>query len=74
VTRRKSSKEQEYAKKLGTWIREQRGELGVSLESFSEQLGVHRNTVWMWENGRALPNVYYYSLIKRRVSGVEVAQ
>lgn len=74
MTRKKTSKEQAYAKNLGTWIREQRGELGVSLEKFAEQIGVHRNTVWMWESGRTIPNVYQYSLIQRRFGNPGVAQ
>jgi transcriptional regulator with XRE-family HTH domain len=72
--RTKSKVEKAYAKNLGAWIHDKRTELGLSLEAFGEQIGVHRNTVWMWESGQTMPNVYQYSLIRQQVNGVEVAQ
>jgi transcriptional regulator with XRE-family HTH domain len=66
--------ERAYARNLGDWIQETRVELGLSLGQMGERVGVHRNTVWRWELGLCMPNVYQYSLIRRLANKTGVAQ
>ena len=39
----------------GAQVRKLRESLGLTQEEFAEKVGVQRNTVWRWENGRASP-------------------
>lgn len=66
--------ERAYGRNLGGWIRDTRKTLGLSLERFGLEIGVNRNTIWRWEHGLTIPNVYQYSLIRRLVRKMEAAQ
>lgn len=72
--RKSNHLEQAYAKNLGAWLQQTRETLGLSLGSLGAEIGVHRNTIWRWEMGEGIPNVYHYTLIKRlaRQAGVKV--
>jgi DNA-binding transcriptional regulator YiaG len=74
VRRKITPLEQAYARNLGAWICEQRNSLKLSQSYLGSVVGVNYNTIRSWEQGRAIPNVYQYSLIKRLVKKAEAAQ
>lgn len=48
--------------KIGSRIRAQRDALHISQDTLAEMVGVQRNTVWRWENGKTSPGESLQSL------------
>ena len=47
----------EYATRLGRKLRVARLKARMSARVLGEAIDVHRNTIWRWESGRAVPRV-----------------
>lgn len=70
----KSEREKKYALNLGRWIHDSRLAVGLSMQALADAIEVHRNTIWRWESGGAIPNACQLDLISSAIKRAEVAQ
>jgi DNA-binding transcriptional regulator YiaG len=53
--------------KFQAWVRRLRRQLGVSQSGLGRMLGVTKQTVWLWESGRARPRSSHLLMLQRLV-------
>lgn len=55
------------AERIGSAIADARRKAGLSSEAFAERIGISRNSLSSWENGRGLPDVYSLARLSQRL-------
>ena len=53
--------------KFQSWVRRLRRQLGVSQSGLGRMLGVTKQTVWLWESGRARCRGAHMLMLRRLV-------
>lgn len=59
--------EQEFSKRFGIAVRRWRGRLNMDVEEFAEFVGISERTIYYYEQGRCMPQLYTAMLIAEKL-------
>ena len=59
--------EQDFMKRFSTAIARWRKRLGMTAQEFADFVGISKNTIHNYENGRCMPQLYTAMLIAERL-------